>query len=76
MSYVDRVVEKFGGVRPMARKTVIPPSTIQSWIEAAVIPSRRHQRLLDAAREHAIQLGPQDFFEPADSGASSTEAAA
>lgn len=62
MTYAERIVEKFGGTRPMAGLLGIPPSTVQSWKEAGVIPARRQGEVLDAARCEGIDLGPADFF--------------
>lgn len=62
MSYAAVVIEKFGGIRPMASKMGLPPSTVQGWGEAGVIPSRRHPDILAKARELNIDLQPSDFF--------------
>ena len=63
MSYVDRIIEKFGGVRAMAGKIGRPPSTIQDWKNSGFVPARQQQNVLDKAREHGIALGTADFFE-------------
>ena len=69
MSYAERIVEKFGGTRPMAGLLGVPPSTVQSWKDAGVIPARRQGEVLDAARREDINLTHADFFEPSDGDA-------
>ena len=66
MTYAERIVEKFGGTRPMAGRLGVPPSTVQSWKDAGVIPARRQGEVLDAARREGIDLTHADFFEPLD----------
>jgi hypothetical protein len=65
MSYVDRILAKFGAtVREQADKLDRPPSTIQGWKESGVIPARQQPHVLGRARALDIHLGPEDFFEP------------
>ena len=65
MTYVDRIVEKFGGSQSAAGKKMgLPPTTIQYWQVAGHIPSKKHGIVLRAARKHDVPLGPGDFFEP------------
>ena len=62
--YAVSIIEKFGGIRPMARKTNTPPSTIQRWAESGVIPKAKTQaRVLQAAQKHGIDLSVADFFD-------------
>lgn len=63
MSQAERIIEKFGGIRPMAEAMKVPPSTVQGWKEAGFIPSRRQQAVLSTARARGIELSPADFFE-------------
>lgn len=56
MNTAQTVIAKFGGVRPMARKTNIPPTTIQYWWETGVIPSRRMVVILETAEREGIPL--------------------
>jgi DNA-binding transcriptional regulator YdaS (Cro superfamily) len=60
-----RIIAAFGGTRKMADIINVPPSTVQSWKDAGVIPARRHQAVLDAARENEVAITPADFFETA-----------
>jgi hypothetical protein len=62
MSQATAVVAKFGGIRPMARKLGLKPSTVQGWADSGVIPARRHDAILLKALELNIDLQPSDFF--------------
>lgn len=62
MPYVDLIISRFGGIRPMAAAVGVPPSTVQSWKASGVIPARRQQQVLNAARAAGIPLEPADFF--------------
>ncbi len=57
-----RVIALFGGIRPMARKTGVPTSTIQSWGESGVISARGMAQVLAAASEHSIDISPVDLI--------------
>lgn len=63
MNPAERIVEKFGGTRPMARITGRPPSTIQSWKDAGFIPARHQPDVLMLGRTAGIDIGPGDFFD-------------
>lgn len=62
MTPAERIIEKFGGIHPMARKLSIPPSTVQGWKERGIIPAKRQPVVLNAAQESGINLTPADFF--------------
>lgn len=62
MNTAERVIEKFGGTRPMSEKTGIPATTIQSWKEGGRIPSKRQGEILAAAARHGISLGAADLI--------------
>lgn len=66
MSYAARIIEKFNGTRKLAAAIGLPPSTVQSWKDAGLIPAKHQQAVLDKAREERIDLSPADFFEPED----------
>ena len=63
MTYAQKIIQKFGGVRPMAHALKAPPSTIQSWGETGYIPARRHREVIDAGVIAGVPIGPADFFE-------------
>lgn len=58
---VDRIVERFGGIRPMANKLDIPVTTVQGWRKRGAIPLARHADLRVAATKHAIALDDADL---------------
>lgn len=62
MSYVDRIVEVFGGVRPMARRLRKPASTVSSWKDRGTIPDAEKPEVLAAAHADGLGLTPADFF--------------
>ncbi len=63
MSYASKIIAAFGGIRPMAARLGIPPSTVQSWKYAGVIPAQRQAEVLETARRVGIPLNHIDFFE-------------
>jgi ribosomal protein S16 len=63
MTPAERIIEKFGGINPMARKLKIPPSTVQGWKDRGFIPSKRQTEILNAAPEWNVDLSHADFFE-------------
>ena len=68
MSHIQ-IIAKFGGTRAMAAALALPPSTVQSWKAAGLIPARHHARVLARAREMNLSLRPEDFFAAAAGGA-------
>lgn len=55
-SAVERIIERFGGIRPMAHKLDIPVTTVQGWKKRGAIPLNRHPDLRSAAVRHGIAL--------------------
>lgn len=53
---VDALIERFGGIRPMAAKLDVPVTTVQGWKERAAIPERRWPEIAAAAQQHGIRL--------------------
>lgn len=53
---VDALIERFGGIRPMAAKLDVPVTTVQGWKERAAIPERRWAEIVGAAERHGITL--------------------
>lgn len=60
-SAVDRIVERFGGIRPMANKLDTPVTTVQGWKKRGAIPLARHADLRAAAARHRIKLDDADL---------------
>lgn len=62
----EKIIERFGGIRPMATKMNVPVTTVQGWKKRNVIPGNRRQDVLDAARFHQVKIddltgGANDF---------------
>jgi len=57
------IIEKFGGIRPMAAKINVAVTTIQGWKKRGVIPATRKATILKSAGEHGIDLSK--FFDDA-----------
>ena len=50
------VIQRFGGIRPMATKLGVAVSTVQGWKNRGAIPESRHDEILAAARSNNIDL--------------------
>ena len=57
---VDAVIERFGGIRPMASKLDVPVTTVQGWKERGQIPERRWPEIEAAAARHGVSLAAAD----------------
>lgn len=53
----SEVIEKFGGIRPMATKMGVAPTTVQGWKKRNTIPDNRIDDVVQAANENNIPLG-------------------
>ncbi|ANC90597.1 hypothetical protein A6A40_00995 [Azospirillum humicireducens] len=73
---VDRIVERFGGIRPMAHKLDTPVTTVQGWKKRGAIPLARHADLRTAAAKHRIKLDDADLDAATPSEDRTTDAAA
>lgn len=58
---VERIIERFGGIRPMAHKLDTPVTTVQGWKKRGAIPLSRHADLRAAAARHTITLDEADL---------------
>jgi hypothetical protein len=58
------VIQRFGGIRPMAQKLGVPVSTVQGWKERGAIPANRREEILAAASRHNIVWEPGDLTVP------------
>ncbi len=54
------IIEKFGGIRPMASKIGVAVTTVQGWKKRNVIPGNRKDAVVAAAKEHDIDVS--SFF--------------
>lgn len=52
----EEIVERFGGIRPMAAKLDIAVTTVQGWKKRDAIPMARRDEILAAAAAHGINL--------------------
>ncbi|MCF8496196.1 MAG: hypothetical protein K9G62_05970 [Alphaproteobacteria bacterium] len=50
------IIERFGGIRPMAKKMDVAVTTIQGWKKRDSIPAARRAELVNAAAAHGIDL--------------------
>lgn len=51
-----KIIERFGGIRPMAAKIDTPVTTVQGWKKRDVIPATRRELVLSAASKNNIDL--------------------
>lgn len=59
---VDQLINRFGGMRPMARKLNIAVSTIQGWKKRDHIPGDRVSDVVNAAKANQISLDGYDVM--------------
>jgi DNA-binding transcriptional MerR regulator len=52
----ERLIQRFGGIRPMANKLEVPVTTVQGWKKRGAIPATRLNDLRLAAQRHGIPL--------------------
>ena len=52
----DSVIEKFGGIRPLAKRLGVAVSTVQGWKQRGVVPTSKVPLVLNAALEDDIDL--------------------
>jgi hypothetical protein len=62
MTYVIKIIEAFGGVRPMARAIRRPVSTVQSWKDRGSIPDDNKPEVLAVAISSGLEIDRVDFF--------------
>jgi hypothetical protein len=62
MTYVDKIIGAFGGVRPLARAINQPPTNVSGWRKRGTIPDWQKVRVLDAAQRRGIELVLTDFL--------------
>lgn len=53
---IEVLIEKFGGVRPMARKLDVEPPTISYWRKTRKIPRWREHEIREAAKRYQIDI--------------------
>jgi hypothetical protein len=50
------IIDRFGGIRPMATKLAVPVTTVQGWKKRGIIPRVRHTDILAAAARENIAI--------------------
>jgi len=65
MNQAERIIARFGGIRPMAAKLGIAVTTVQGWKERGTIPQPRHGEILTAAEAEGITLDAAELAEAA-----------
>jgi hypothetical protein len=51
-----RLIEAFGGLRPMAKRLSVPVTTVQYWKRAGHIPTSRHADVFAAAKANNLKV--------------------
>jgi len=55
------IIDRFGGIRPMATKLAVPVTTVQGWKKRGIIPQVRHADILAAAIRENIAIDPAEL---------------
>jgi hypothetical protein len=55
------IIDRFGGIRPMATKLAVPVTTVQGWKKRGIIPQLRHADILAAAARENIAIDPTEL---------------
>ena len=53
----SEIIERFGGIRPMASKLGVAVTTVQGWKERGHIPEGRLSQIIEAAATHGVDIG-------------------
>lgn len=61
----NEIIDRFGGIRPMAAKLGVAVTTVQGWKERGHIPPGRISQIIASAAEHDIDIGLQAEEPPA-----------
>lgn len=62
MNYAQKIIQRFGGVRALARLMQRPASTVGSWGDRGSIPDEDKVRIMTLSIQQNIKLTAQDFF--------------
>lgn len=55
------IIERFGGIRPLAAKLGVPVSTVQGWKKRGHFPASRRAELVAAAAQHGVALSESEL---------------
>lgn len=75
MAYAERIIEKFGGIRPMAAALATAPTTVQGWKDSGSIPDKHKPAVIAKAAELGIELALSEFFDLPTGGAPANDEA-
>ena len=53
----SEIIDRFGGIRPMASKLGVAVTTVQGWKERGHIPQGRFPQIIEAAARHGVDIG-------------------
>lgn len=56
LNNASEIIERFGGIRPMAAKIDTPVTTVQGWKKRDVIPATRRAEIIKAAANNNIDI--------------------
>ncbi len=56
LNNAGEIIDRFGGIRPMAKKMNVAVTTVQGWKKRDVIPGSRRNEVLSAAQTHNVDL--------------------
>lgn len=62
MNYAQKIIQRFGGVRALARLMERPTSTVGSWGDRGSIPDEDKARIMALGEKHDVCLTADDFF--------------
>lgn len=65
MNAVERIVQRFGGTRAMARALGVNASNVDRWRHLGRIPAKRQPLILELGQALDPPLQPADFFDRA-----------
>jgi len=60
----QRILEKFGGTRPLATAIDKAPSTVDRWRASGFINEKYEPLIVDAAAKNGIALEQSDYVQP------------
>lgn len=62
MSHIAHIIERFGGVRPMAAALGKPKSTVHSWLVRGSVPDRAKSEIVAKSAELGLGVQLTDFY--------------
>lgn len=62
MEHVSQIIDRFGGIRPMASALGYPVSTVHSWKVRGSIPDSSKMEIIAKSDQLGLGLQIEDFF--------------